>query len=76
MPTAVLDLKFPEMNNPLPFQGATPPPEVFWTFSTSTSFEQATQLHDWDRLGPAIAAEAVLRRFWDRPEEDEACRDL
>jgi len=28
------------------------------------------------RMEGAIASEAVLRRFWDRPEEDEACRDL
>ena len=28
------------------------------------------------RMDGALATERVLRRVWDRPEEDEACRDL
>lgn len=28
------------------------------------------------RMEGALASETVLRRIWDRPEEDEACRDF
>ncbi len=55
--------------------------------STSTSWERRDKTPQIDlspvsltapspRMFGAIATEEVLRRIWDRPEEDEACRDL
>ncbi|MCI0440511.1 MAG: hypothetical protein L0177_15470 [Chloroflexi bacterium] len=48
-----------------------------WFEDFETDFDSDSQeLAELDRWSTMLASEVVLRRDWDRPEEDEAWADL